>query len=86
MATRHLARSVALQSLYEWDFYERKVDFRGIVERNLNEFAPDIDEPDFVWRLVNGVTEHIKELNEIIEKAAPEWPIAQIAIVESRHQ
>ena len=82
MATRHLARSVALQSLYEWDFYDRKVDFRGIVKRNLNEFAPDIDEPDFVWRLVNGVTEHIKELDEIIEKAAPEWPVAQIAIVD----
>ena len=82
MATRHLARSVVLQSLFEWDFYKRKADLVKIVERNLNEFAPGIDEPDFVWRLVNGIIEHINELDAIITKAAPEWPMEQIAIVD----
>lgn len=82
MATRHLARSVVLQSLYEWDFFKRKSDLNKIVERNLIEFAPGIDEPDFVWRLVNGIIEHIDELDTIITKAAPEWPMAQIAIVD----
>lgn len=82
MATRHLARSVVLQSLYEWDFFKRSSDLNKIVERNLIEFAPGIDEPDFVWRLVNGIVEHIDELDTIITKAAPEWPMAQIAIVD----
>ncbi len=82
MATRHLARSVVLQSLYEWDFFKRKSDLNKIVERNLIEFAPGIDEPDFVWRLVNGIIEHIDELDTIITKAAPEWPMEQIAIVD----
>lgn len=82
MATRHLARSVVLQSLYEWDFYNQKSDLTAIVERNLAEFAPGIDEPDFVWRLVKGVIEHLPELDKIIATAAPEWPIQQIAPID----
>lgn len=82
MATRHLARTIVLQSLYEWDFYHRAEDLIKIVERNLNEFGPGIDEPDFVWRIVKGTIEHFKELNEIIEKAAPEWPLEQIALID----
>lgn len=82
MATRHLARSVVLQSLYEWDFYNQKGDLIAIVERNMAEFAPGIDEPDFVWRIVKGVVEHLPELDKIIEKAAPEWPIQQIAVID----
>lgn len=82
MATRQLARSVVLQSLYEWDFYAKKEDLIKIAERNLAEFAPGIDEPDFAWRLVKGVVEHMPEIDKIIEKAAPEWPIQQIAIID----
>ena len=82
MATRQLARSVVLQSLYEWDFYKKKEDLGKILERNLNEFAPGIAEPDFAWRLAKGVIDHMKELDQVIEKAAPDWPIEQIAIVD----
>ncbi|HEY4523284.1 MAG TPA: transcription antitermination factor NusB [Candidatus Paceibacterota bacterium] len=82
MATRHLARSVVLQSLYEWDFYHQRTDFVHIVERNIREFAPGINEPDFVWRIANGVIEHIAILDNIIEKAAPDWPLPQISIVD----
>ncbi len=82
MATRQLARSVVLQSLYEWDFYAKKEDLTKILERNLLEFAPDIDEPDFAWRLMKGVIDHLEAIDKIIEKAAPEWPIAQIAIID----
>lgn len=82
MATRHLVRTVVLQSLYEWDFYGRKKDLVEILERNLQEFAPGIDEPDFAWRIVKGIAEHLKEIDEIIIKAAPEWPLDKIAIVD----
>lgn len=82
MATRHLARTIVVQSLYEWDFYNRERDLTPVVERNINEFGPGIDEPEFVWRLVKGVIEHIDELDKIISKAAPEWPINQVAIVD----
>ncbi len=82
MATRHLARSIVLQSLYEWDFYDRKPDLTKIIERNLKEFGPGMDEPEFVWRIAKGVIEKFDYLNNIIEKAAPEWPLKQIAIID----
>src|SRR3989338_1888329 len=82
MATRHLARSVVLQSLYEWDFYGRKNDLTVIIERNISEFAPGIDEPEFIWKLVKGIVEQMGKLDQIIVKAAPEWPVEQIAIID----
>ena len=82
MATRHLARSIVLQSLYEWDFYNQKEDLSKIVERNIGDFGAGIDEPEFIWRIIKGVIEHLKEIDNIIAKAAPEWPISQISIVD----
>ena len=37
---------------------------------------------NFVWELVTGVIEHLKEVDNIIKTAAPQWPIAQISIVD----
>ncbi|MEK7169559.1 MAG: transcription antitermination factor NusB [Patescibacteria group bacterium] len=82
MATRHLARTIILQSLYEWDFYEHNADLAAIIDRNMKEFGPGIDEPDFVWRIAKGVIENIKEIDDIIKRVAPEWPLNQIAIVD----
>lgn len=82
MATRHLVRSVLLQTLYEWDFYDRKKDLTEILERNLNEFAPGIDEPQFAWRILKGLVEHLSEIDKVIEKAAPEWPLKKIAMID----
>ena len=82
MATRHLCRGIVLQSLYEWDFYDKKVDLEKIVERNLQAFGADVDEPQFAWKIVQGVVTNFKEIDEVIERSAPDWPIPQIAIVD----
>ena len=82
MASRHLSRSIVLQSLYEWDFYNKKPSLKTIVERNINDFGPGLEELNFIWQLIDGVEKHMPELDKIIEKAAPEWPIAQIATVD----
>jgi len=82
MATRHLIRSIVLQSLYEWDFYNRRADLIKIMERNLKEFGPGIDEPEFAWKIANGIIKNFNHLNKIIEKAAPEWPLNQISIID----
>lgn len=82
MATRHLIRTVILQTLYEWDFYGRKKDVTVILERNLNEFAPGIDEPEFAWKILKGVAEHLKHIDAVITKAAPEWPLDKIAVID----
>ncbi len=82
MASRHLSRSIVLQSLYEWDFYGKTGDLKKIVERNIKDFGPGLEELDFIWQLIDGVIKHIQNLDKIIEKAAPEWPIAQISIID----
>ncbi|MBI2676625.1 MAG: transcription antitermination factor NusB [Candidatus Yanofskybacteria bacterium] len=83
MASRHLSRSIAMQSLYEWDFRGRHNEMlAGIIEKNIKEFGPGIEDTKFVSDLVDGVLSKIEELDKIIEKAAPQWPLEQIAIVD----
>ncbi len=83
MASRHLSRSVAMQSLYEWDFRGKKEgELAEAAKRNIAEFASGLEDTSFIYQLINGVTEHINELDKIIEKAAPQWPLEQIAIVD----
>ena len=72
-----------MQSLYEWDFKGRKKELLpDIVERNTNEFAAGLEDTSFIAQLVEGVIKHLSDLDKIIEKAAPQWPLEQIAIVD----
>ena len=82
MASRHLSRSIAMQSLYEWDFSGQKNDLKKIVEKNIKEFGPGLEDETFIWQLVIGVVDNLPKINKIIEKAAPEWPLPQINIVD----
>jgi N utilization substance protein B len=82
MATRHLARSIVLQSLYEWDFFDKKENLSSIVNRNLEEFGPGIDEPEFARKIAGGVESHLEAIDAVITKAAPEWPLERIAIID----
>lgn len=83
MASRHLSRTIALQSLYEWDFRgdkDKMID--DIIKTTVTEFGPNMDEDDFVKYLVKGVLEKRKTIDPIIEKCAPEWPLEQITTVD----
>jgi N utilization substance protein B len=83
MANRHLARSVVLQTLFEWDFNGQKNDsVVDYLERNLAEFAPGMKEVSFSRNLLDLVMKKHVLIDEIIEKAAPDWPMEKIAIVD----
>ncbi|NTW14154.1 MAG: transcription antitermination factor NusB [Candidatus Moranbacteria bacterium] len=84
MANRHLQRSVAMQSLYEWDFGGCKPDVgMEIAKRNLDMFAPGLEgNENLALRLVEGIAKEQKTIDELITKCAPEWPIEQIASVD----
>lgn len=72
-----------MQSLYEWDFSgcdNKKL--KEIIERNIKEFGPGMDDVKFIWQLINGVVEKKEQIDSIISKSAPQWPIAQITIVD----
>ena len=83
MAHRHLLRSIVMQSLFEWDFMNYPViDVESIVRRNVAEFAPSVANVSFLLDLVRGVIGKKDKLDAIIEKAAPDWPIDKISIVD----
>lgn len=83
MGSRHLSRSIALQSLYEWDFNgDKDGKINEIIAQNIDEFGPNIKDDEFINRLVHGVLKERKVIDPIIEKCAPEWPIEQITIVD----
>jgi N utilization substance protein B len=72
-----------MQSLYEWDFKGKKKDkLQEIVEQNIKEFAPGVEDQKFIYDLVSNTVEKLPEIDKIIEKAAPQWPIDQIAMVD----
>ena len=73
-----------MQSLFEWDFYGKKPEvLTRAVARNREEFGPGFEEEySFIDRLVQGTMEHVSVIDEIIGKAAPEWPIEQITAID----
>jgi N utilization substance protein B len=83
MANRHLSRSIAMQSLYEWDFNGRdagKLD--DIIKKNIQEFGPGLDDTTFVEGLVRNTIKNQDKIDPLIEKCAPEWPLEQVTIVD----
>ena len=83
MSNRHLARTLAMQTLYEWDFNGRKEnDLRNRLGENLRQFAPDFDDGGFAEAIVEGVIKHSAEIDALIVRYAPEWPLDQITIVD----
>lgn len=83
MANRHLSRSIVLQSLFEWDFRGQKEgEVKDIVSRNAKEFAPGMGDTSFVEGLMANILAKQDDLDRIIEKAAPDWPLDKISVVD----
>jgi len=83
MASRHLARSIVLQSLYEWDFYDRKEGkLDKILEKNIKNLGQDLDEKEFMKKLSKGILKNLSKIDKVIQTAAPERPIEQISIID----
>ncbi len=83
MANRHLSRSIAMQSLFEWDFAGKdSTAIDAIISRNADEFAPGGSDTAFIVSIVKGVLEFQEKIDAIIEHAAPEWPLDQISVVD----
>src|SRR3990167_4334680 len=71
MANRHLSRTVAMQTLYEWDFNGSRGNLDEILARSIENFAPGIDDPKFINDLVSGVRDHKAEITEAVELGKP---------------
>lgn len=83
MANRHLARSLILQTLYQWDFHgNSKEEIQNILETNTKEFAPDLENDVFTKELLSGVLHHQNEIDATLSTFASEWPLEQITIID----
>lgn len=83
MANRHLARSTVLQSLYELDFRNKaNSEAVEIITRNAEEFAGEAGDLSFMKELMANILEKRKDIDNIITKAAPDWPLDKISIVD----
>ncbi len=82
MANRHLARTIAMQSLFMWDFHGKKGDLNAILKQNFANFAPLFNDKGFAYHLVEGVLKHLEEIDAYIIKYATEWPLDQITTVD----
>ncbi len=83
MANRHLSRSIVLQTIFEWDFGSKSYDDAlKIFVRNAEEFAPGMSDFSFMENLVKNIIEKKKDIDLIIEKAAPDWPIDKISVMD----
>lgn len=86
MSNRHLARTIAMQTLFAWDFNKDNdnggVDLKTIIKNNFAAFAPGFDDDGFVTSTVEGVIKNIKKVDKYITKYATEWPLDQITIVD----
>ena len=82
MANRHLARTLAMQALFCWDFNGQKKNLDELIEEGFKQFAPEFDDHGFVKDLVKGVVANLPAIDNYIVKYATEWPLDQITPVD----
>jgi len=83
MANRHLSRTIAMQTLYQWDFNgQKEKNLDQSLEHNLTEFAPGFKDEGFAQSLIKGVLKNHQAIDKLITKYATEWPLEQITTVD----
>ncbi len=85
-SNRHLGRIIVLQSLYEYEFRSKAGDATAeidtIVAKNIEPYAKALGDTEFVYALARDVSGKFKELDEVLQPLAPEWPLSTIAAVD----
>lgn len=84
MSLRHLARSVVMQVLYQWDFKgQPTAALPAIIEQVMAEFGIGLEkEQEYISETAADIIAHSTELDATIRQYAPSWPMEQIAIVD----
>lgn len=80
MKTRRRARRVTLETLYEYDIAEHDPDV--ILQYRLEDNPMESTGVEFTRQLVYGVIEHQAEMDILIARYAPEWPLDQMAVID----
>lgn len=78
---RHLLRTCVMQTIFADEFREQDSPEEMLADL-IKEFAPKVDETDFAFATLKGVTDRKKEIIDILQKFAPEWPVDKIAKID----
>src|SRR4030065_1619529 len=80
MKPRSRARSIGVQALYEIDItgHPRAL----VIEERLSETPLEDNLSDFARKIVFGIHPLIYELDQLIAKHAPEWPLDKVATID----
>ena len=81
MANRHILRTTIMQGLYELEFRD-ELTLPEIVERQMRAGGHPDEDPEYVQATIEGYLAHQKEIDKLIVKHAPEWPLEQIAAID----
>lgn len=84
MSNRHLARSIIMQSLYQWDFRGRpSAALPAIVDSLLEEFGTGLEEHElYIRESTEKIVDHIEEIDATIKQFASHWPLGQMTLVD----
>ena len=90
MKSRHLARAIAVQTLYSLDFNGRiheitvpySEPFAGYTKAEQD--ALEIDVVLYATYLINGVLEHLPEVDEMISRFSSKRSIENINLVQNK--
>jgi len=80
MKTRRRARRVTLETLYEYDIVGHAAG--EVLQRRLQDNPMDNAGIEFTSLLVRGVIDHLLEIDRLIARYAPEWPLDQMAVID----
>lgn len=86
MSTRHIARTIALQTLFELDMRDElslaQSNVESIIDRNTKEFGEGTKDTVFSKNIVSNVLSRRITIDDIITRAAPDWPLEKIGVID----
>jgi len=84
MSSRHLARSIIMQSLYQWDFRGQPTAVMpAIIEQNITEFGAGVeDEKEYIENTINAIADNLSKIDKVIVDYATNWPMDQITLID----
>ena len=80
MKTRRRARRITLETLYEYDLVDHP-PFE-VLARRVEDQPLETTGLEFARRLIQGVIDYQQQMDRLIARYAPEWPLDQMAVID----
>ncbi len=83
MSNRHLARTIAMQTIYQWDFNHLSGEnLDEVIAFHRKEFAPNFDDGGYVKQTIEGIMRELPKIDELIVHFAPNWPLESMTYID----